>query len=517
MLRWVNIRKFLLIRDTEIEFGKGINVITGESGTGKSMIIEAISFVLGKKGNYEDGTYVEIELETDEEEPLIIGREIKGGRSRFYINGRTSTLSAVSETIKDRILIHGQNDHLSLFRHDYRRDILDEFGDLLSLREELSTAYDGLMDLKKRYDSLKEEIDNFMREKEFMKSVLSEIESVGLSPDEYETVKSEIEDLAEKERLGRSLENILSDIYYRDNSLYNALGRIISGLKGIDDKDISSFVENLELFKEKVLEGVKLLSSKIPDIDYSSIDELNEKIFRIQLLERRNKKSYRDIYEEVMEFKEKFKDTEEMERELLRLEAEIKNKEKEVFSMAEDLSGKRKEAVEKFRNGVMDILKALNLEDAIFDVDISEGDLTRYGLDRIEFLFSAMGEKPKPLNEVASGGELSRLAFALSLLKPPSGTYIFDEVDTGISGETSLKLARMIRRLADRNQIIIITHSAPIAACGDLFFVTSKEGKGISVKRLSSEESVEEIARLMGIRSANTLKGAVELLEEVRS
>ena len=517
MLRWVNIRKFLLIRDTEIEFGKGINVITGESGTGKSMIIEAISFVLGKRGNYEEGTYVEIELETGEEEPLIIGREIKGGRSRFYINGRTSTFSAVSEIIKDRILIHGQNDHLSLFRHDYRRDILDEFAGLINLREKLSTAYDNLTELKKKYDALKEEMDNFMREKEIMESILTEIESVGLSPDEYETVKREIEDLAEKERLGRSLENILNDLYYKDNSLYNALSKIISGLKNIDDKDISSFAESFESFKDKILEGVKLLSSKIPDIDYTSIDELNEKIYKIQLLERRNRKPYGDIYEEVMEFKERVKDAEDMERELLGLEREIRHKEGEILNMAKDLSKRRREAVEDFKKGVTDILKTLNLEDVVFDVDVKEGNLTRYGIDRIEFLFNSVGGEPKPLEEVASGGELSRLAFALALLKPPSGTYIFDEVDTGISGETSLKLARMIRRLADKNQIIIITHSAPIAACGDVFFVTSKGKEGISVRKLSQEERIEEIARLMGIKSESTLKGAVELLEEVRS
>ncbi len=517
MLRWVNIKKFLLIRNTEIEFGKGINVITGESGTGKSMIIEAISFVLGKKGNYEEGTYVEIELDTGDEEPLIIGREIKGGRSRFYINGRTSTFSAVSETVKDKILIHGQNDHLSLFRHDYRRDILDEFAGLIKLRDELCTYYDNLTDLKKKYDALKEEMDNFMREKEIMESILTEIESVGLSPDEYETVKREIEDLAEKERLGRSLENILNDLYYRDNSLYNTLSKIISELKSINDKDVSSFSEGLELFKDKILEGVKLLSSKIPDIDYSSIDELNEKIYRIQLLERRNRKPYREIYKEVKAFKERLKDAEDLERELLRLEMEIRRREGEVLNMARDLSKRRREAVKEFKKGVTDILKALNLEDAVFDVDIKEGNLTRYGIDRIEFLFNSVGGEPKSLEEVVSGGELSRLAFALALLKPPAGTYIFDEVDTGISGETSLKLARMIRRLAGKNQIIIITHSAPIAACGDVFFVTSKGREGVSVRKLSQEERIEEIARLMGIKSESTLRGAEELLEEVRS
>jgi len=235
------------------------------------------------------------------------------------------------------------------------------------------------------------------------------------------------------------------------------------------------------------------------------------------MLERRNKKPYREIYEEVIAFKGKLEDTEDMERELLKLEAELKRKEKEVLRMAKDLSDERVKAVKEFKGKVTDILKAINLEDAVFDVNIKEGNLTRYGKDRIDFLFNSVGGEPKPLEEVASGGELSRLAFALALLKPPSGVYIFDEVDTGISGETSLKLARMIRRLGDRNQIIIITHSAPVAACGDVFFLTSKDSRGISVRKLSPEERVEEIARLMGIKSTHTLKGAMELLEEVRS
>jgi len=517
MLRWLNIRKFFLIRDVEIEFGKGINVITGESGTGKSMIIEAVAFVLGKRGNYEEGTYVEMEIDADGEEPYIIAREIKGGRSRFYINGRTSTLSAVLETVKDRILIHGQNDHLSLFKQDYRRDILDEFANLLDLRNKLAAVYDQMVNLRKRYETLRQKIDNLLREKEFMEHVISEIETVGLSPDEYETVKREIEDLAKKEKLGRLLESILNDLYYKDGSLYNTLTKLISDLRNIEDKDISSFAESLESFKEEILDGVKLISSRIPDIDYSSIDELNEKIYRVQMLERRNKKPYREIYEEVIAFKGKLEDTEDMERELLKLEAELKRKEKEVLRMAKDLSDERVKAVKEFKGKVTDILKAINLEDAVFDVNIKEGNLTRYGKDRIDFLFNSVGGEPKPLEEVASGGELSRLAFALALLKPPSGVYIFDEVDTGISGETSLKLARMIRRLGDRNQIIIITHSAPVAACGDVFFLTSKDSRGISVRKLSPEERVEEIARLMGIKSTHTLKGAMELLEEVRS
>ncbi len=517
MLRRIRAEKFFLIEDLELEFEEGINVITGETGTGKSMTIEAISFVLGKKGNYEEGTYVELEIEKEsEEEPLILAREIKGGRSRFYINGRSSTLSVILELVEGSVVIHGQNDHLNILKADYRRDILDYFGGLTERREKFAKEFEEFNRMRREYMKLREDYENLLKEKEYLEFQVEEIKKIGISPEEYELIKKEVEVLSEKERVAEVLEKILQSLYYEPASAYNKITEILRYFDEIEDKEIREFARELEYFAERIREGIRILSSKMPDINQREVDTLNEKIFAVQLLEKKYKKPYSEIFEDVKKIEERMGKVEETETLLLKMEKDMKERDKKIRELAEELSLERRKCAEAFEKKVTEILKDLNMPDVIFKVATEETEIGKYGKDRVNFLFSSAGIKPMPLEEVASGGEISRLAFALSLIKPPADTYIFDEIDTGISGETSLKLAKMIRKLSENTQVIIITHSAPIASCGDVFFCTSKEKGKVFVKKLTDGEVLEEIARLMGIRSEHTLKGAQELLKEVR-
>ncbi len=517
MLRRIRAERFFLIEDLEVEFGESINIIMGETGTGKSMTIEAISYVLGKRGNYEEGTYVELEIEdASEEEPVILAREIKGGRSRFYINGRSSTLSVILELAENSIVIHGQNDHLNILRADYRRDILDHFSEIMEKRNKFLKVFEEFNNVKKDYFLLKEEYENLLREKEYMEFQVEELRKINISPEEYESIKKEVEILSEKEKVAEMFEKVLNNLYYDSNSAYNKISESLGYLNNIEDRELKLLVKDLEEFVEKIREGVRTISSKMPNVNPKEVDVLNEKIFAVQILEKKYKKPYSEIFESMKRIEEKIERITNMESQLLKMERVMREKEREIKSMANELSSERKKHAEAFEKKVTDILKDLNMPEVIFKVVVEEIEMGKYGKDRVDFLFNSSGSKPMPLENVASGGEISRLAFALSLIKPPASTYIFDEIDTGISGETSFKLARMIRKLGKDTQVIIITHSAPIASCGDVFFTTLKDKGKISLKKLSESEALEEIARLMGIKSEHTLKGARELMDRVR-
>ena len=517
MLRRVGVKKFLLMEDIEVEFGEGINVITGETGTGKSMTIEAISFVLGKKGNYEEGTYVEMEIEKeDNEEPIIIAREIKNGRSRFYLNGRSTTLSVISDIAGKDILIHGQNDHLNILKAEYRRDILDYFGNLMDLREEFRKEYEEFNLMRKDYLKNLEEYEKLKREKEYVEMQIEELKKIDVEPDEYERIKEEVEILSRCERISQLIEKALNNLYYKDNSAYNNIYEALKLLDQVDFEDVRSISVELENILDRLKEYVRILSSNIPQVNPNRIDTLNEKIFRIQMLEKRYGKSYKEVFEELKTIENTIKSLDDFESDLLKQERILKEKEESVRNRAEALSSKRKEYSPLLERKVIEILSNLNMREVRFKVRISETSMGKYGKDKVDFLFSSSGMEPLPVEKVASGGEISRLAFALSLIKPPADTYIFDEIDTGISGETSLKLAKMIRKLGSETQVIIITHSAPMASCGDHFYKTSKEKDRISIYKLSKGEVLEEIARLMGLKSHHTLKGAMELIEEVK-
>ena len=517
MLGRLYIESFLFIRDVELDFGEGLNVITGETGTGKSMTLSALEFVGGKQGNYEEGTAVEVEIIKDGE-AVILRREIKKGRSRYYLNGRGTSKDIVKEILKKNISIQGQNEFINLLKEDFQRKLLDKFAKLDGEIKELEKLYEHW---KKKEEDLRNFLlkrEEILQKRDYYTFRVREFEELGVSLEEYENLRKKGEILKNLEKLRKYVVQSLEELYEVENSAYERVGNAIKFLERVEayGEKFKESAERLREMKELLFEVYTELKHSLPELSEEELNEVNEKLYRIQRLEEKYKKPFPEIVKDIEEIKEFLKDSENLEGEEEHLREEAEKVRNEYLKLAYHISEKRKKAAKLLEEKIKDLFKELNLEKAGLKVRLSEGEPTKEGIDRIEFLFSSYGKDFKGIEETASGGELSRLFLALSLILPATPVYVFDEVDAGVSGETSLKLAKFLKKLSRKMQVIVVTHSAPLCAAGDKNFKTEKEFIGdiplIRVRELSPKEKLEEVARLMGLKSEKTLEGARELI-----
>ncbi|AAC06789.1 DNA repair protein RecN [Aquifex aeolicus] len=517
MLGRLYIQNFFFIRDVEVEFERGLNVITGETGTGKSMTISAIEFLMGKQGDYPEGTAVELELLGEEE--IILRREVKKGRSRYYVNGKGASKSTVLELLEGKISLQGQNEFINLFREDFQRKLLDTFANLNDKVKELEKVYNSLRKKEQELFEFLRKKEELIQKKDYLEFRVREVEEIGISSEEYEELKNKANLINNLEKVKKAVGESLYKLLEGENSVYEILGEIRKNLAKVESYSgkFSELIEKIANLEEEVYELYNSLKEEMPEISEEEVNEINEKLFRIQRLEEKYKKSFPEILKEVEEIKEELSNLNSVDFKEEELREEVEKLREEYDKLAEEVSRDRRKKAEDLEERIEEILKELNLERAKLKVEIKESEPTKYGKDKIEFLFSSYGKDFKPLEEVASGGELSRLFLALSLILPASETYVFDEVDAGISGETSFKVAKFLKELSKKMQVIVITHSAPLCAAGDKNFKTEKKFLGdipyIVVRELSEEEKVEEVARLMGMKSEKTLEGAKELVE----
>ncbi len=521
MLRRVTIENFKLIRDVEIEFGEGLNVISGETGTGKSMTISALEFVMGKQGDYPEGSAVEVELEFVSS-AVILRREVRNRRSRYFLNGRGTTAKAVKEMLEGAVSVQGQNEFIRLLKPEFQLEMVDRLGKLEGKRKEFGELYDLLESRSKELSSLITKREELVQKRDFYEFRLKEVDEVGLKAEEIEEIKAKAETLKHLEKVKKAIAEALAYLQDSDNSAYDSLGSALKSLWRIREfSDLDKEIEILTEIRDKTLEVSESLRDHDVELSPEEIDRINEILYKVQRLESKYKKPYPEILKEVEEIRRELASSYLYEDTIEALDKEVKELEGKVLDMARDLSRRRRETAKLLETRTEEVLRDLNLERAKLRVSFEEGKLTRTGIDRVKFLFSSYGSDMQPLEEVASGGELTRLFLALSLIQPPTGTYIFDEVDVGVSGETSIRLAKLLKKLSKEMQIIVITHSAPICAAGDKNFLTEKEYLGempyIRVKELSSQGKLQEVARLMGTTTENTIKGAEELVDIVNA
>ncbi len=513
MLVRLSLENFFFIKGEELYFDRGLNVITGETGTGKSLTVSSLLFLMGREGDYPEGTCVEAELDLGEEQ-VILRREIVKGRSRYYLNGRGSTKRVVEEVLSSNLLLQGQNDRTKILRMDFQREVYDRFAGCLELRKVVESVYEKVLELEERLKN----VNQRRIEREVRKRLISEeirqIEEAGLTPEEYELVKKRLEEINLAEKINNLVFQGLSNIERSLeglNELKKAL-RELFNMGVLQDKTTS-----LQLLEDYLIDLERELRSKAISYSQEELDQLNERVYKVQRLERKYRRDYRDIYEYMLKLREELQKLQEEEDTEL-LERELNLKREELYRLYEELSNKRFLAKEEFEKKVMEYLKSMGLEGASFKVffERKEG---RYGKEQVRFLFSSYGREERDISEVASGGEISRLSLALFMLSPPAQTYVLDEVDMGISGRTSIKLAKLLKELSKKTQLIVITHSPAIASVSDKHFTTKRETIGdvpfIRIVELSGEEKVEEIARLMGTVNSKTLEGAKELIKEV--
>lgn len=513
MIVRLSLEDFLFFKGVELYFDKGMNVITGETGTGKSLTLSSFLFLMGQEGDYEEGTSVELELYLDGEE-YILRREVQRGRSRYYLNGRSSTRATLRQILSSALLIQGQNDRLKILKSDFQRDLYDRFAGCIPLRQECERLYQKATELENRLKEWHQRrLEREVRIR-VLQEQIREIEGVGLLPEEYQTLRKRLEELSKAEKInslvyeGMALIGSEGGIKER----LNRLSRLLSELSALTGKPMG-----LEEVYEKLLELERELKSLRVDYSREELDRLNEKLYKVQSLERKYRMSYGELYGYMLRLREELGKLLEQEESIEEIEDALRKVKEKLEEAYKKLTNARLSKKEEFENRVKENLRDMGLEHASFVVGFEEKE-GRYGREQIRFLFSSYGSDPKPIEDVASGGEISRLSLALFMLSPPAETYLLDEVDAGISGHTSVKLARLLKRLSKSTQLIVITHLPAVASVADKHFTTKKVLKGgkpcITVEELK-ENRLEEIARLMGVVNEKTLMGAKALIEEL--
>ncbi|MFN4318951.1 MAG: AAA family ATPase [Aquificaceae bacterium] len=513
MLIRLSLEDFYFIKGEEIYFDRGLNVITGETGTGKSLTVSSLMFVMGEEGSYPEGTCVEVELFIEGESTLL-RREITKGRSRYYLNGRGSNKRVVEEILSSYVLLQGQNDRTKITRLDFQREVYDRFLNVLELRAKVEGLYQEVVELDQRIKGLKEKRLEREIRKRLIEEDIREIEGIGLTPEEYKKAKKRLEEISLAEKLNRWIFEALS-------GLSNSLEGIKSAYRALRElsayREVGEKLESLEVIRESLMDMERSLGDMILSYSQEELDALNSKLYKVQRLERKYGKSYEEIWEYMGKLREELSNLQK-EEDPEALQRELEEKEEELERLYSFLSQERLKGKEEFERRVKGYLESMGLERAVFRVSFEE-KRGRYGKEQVRFLFSSYGREERDISEVASGGEISRLSLALFMLLPPAQTYILDEIDTGISGMTSIKLAKLLRELSRNTQLIVITHSPAIASAADKHFTTRKEFIQdmplIRVVELKGEERLREIARLMGRVDQNTLRASEELIKEV--
>ncbi len=543
MLRQVRIRDFAIIDTLTMDFEPGFNVLTGETGAGKSIIVDALGLTLGARAQtdairtgksetmveaYFDipaGPHLE-RLGIPAEDGIILRRNLSaGGKSRAYVNDTMVNVQTLLEIGRSLVDIHGQHEHQSLLSSDNQRTMLDAYGKLLEERAELEGMFHKVQSLRHELSTLTSNLREKEQRIDLLKFQINEIDAASLKTGEKEALTEERAILANFARLKELTDNAYLLLYSGEGSSSEKLSAAVAMLKEIAriDHGVAETLDLLESARPLVEDAaVSLRQHKDRyDADPQRLESIEERLDLIKRLEKKYGEGIEGILkhrEEAATEMEKLTLSDERVREL---EHELSGKEKMLYERASRLSANRKEVAKKIAGSVKAVLGELAMEKADFVVEVKPVPLSSTGTDSVDFLFTAnTTEPPKPLSRVASGGELSRIMLALK------GTLaevdripvlIFDEVDAGIGGRTAESVGRRLKNLAKRHQVLCITHLPQIAAMADHHIMIEKrerkEGVYVKLTKLSPKEREEEIARMLSGKVTDiSLKHARELL-----
>lgn len=483
MLEYLRIRNYALIDELKINFQKGFNVLTGETGAGKSIIVGALGIILGEKagteyirtgekkaiieatfdisGNKEVNNILENSgIDFEKSEPLILRREINiDGKSRNYINSTPAPLSKLSEIGDFLVDVHGQHEHQSLLKINTHIDLLDKFGHLEKEKEVLAEKFRQYLNLKNTLEKLQMNEQEKTRLIELLKFSIDEIENAGLKPGEDIEFEKEYNLLNNQEKIIQSIEKSYDNLYGSEHDLYSNLNRTINELS-----EVEKFDPGIVTIKQKLEESYYLIEDVVSWLrEYKSgfnfsPERLDSIIERIELINKLKKK-YGKTIEDIITHKEKsMKDLvaiERSEEEIEKVKQEIHKIEQELNKLAVNLSGRRRVVAKLFEEKIVEHLNDLDMNKCVFKVNVTYQEstdgvvkieeknykLSENGIDHIEFLIAPnVGEEVKPLRKIASGGEMSRIMLALKTVLnevDKVDTLIFDEIDVGIGGKTS--------------------------------------------------------------------------------
>ena len=551
MLASLKVTNFAIISKLEISFEPGLNIISGETGAGKSILVGAVNLVLGGRASPDlirsgfdearvEGLFdisanqgVKNLLEqhgfgTDEE--LLISRTIsRTGRNRVFINGKLGTVSLVQQLTSGLVDISSQHEHQKLLDPETHLSVLDYFGNLSAELAEYEKEY-------VEYEALKDKLERLLIEEktkedqvEFIKYQIREIKKLNLRPGEEKELEKERNMLRHAEQLYRAAGESYELLYGETGAVLDKLDLIRKNLEELFriDKDTGNFLEILELCRVNLSELAYSIRDYKRGITFNPgrLSEIESRLHEISRVIKKHGGSSDETLKHLRMLEEKLQRLENTGFLIEEVKAELEEVEARVRKKAERLSATRQEIAREFARRVEENLRKLGMPDARFSVGFSRlpgNQLNRRGVDVAEFFFSANpGEEVKPLAKIASGGELSRIMLALKVLLSGSESrevLIFDEVDTGIGGKTASLVGKMLSRISTNQQVICITHLPQIACFGDVHFSVYKELRNgrteTFIERLSGKKREEEIARMLGglAVSEKTLAHAKELL-----
>ena len=551
MLVSLQVRDFAIVDQIDIEFEPGMTVLTGETGAGKSILIDALGLVLGERGSAQlvrEGAKraefaAEFSLaslpavrewltgqELDQDDDCLLRRVIGAdGRSRAFINGNAvpvAQLKSIGEMLLD---IHGQHFHQSLGRKNVQRDLLDHFGGHLELRAETSAAWQTWQSIAERLRELLDADADRASRVDLLTFQLQELQSLGLIEGEPQELSAERRRLQNSGRLAEGVSTSLAALFDGDanaNSLIAEAQRAVEQLASFDSdlEPLSGMLETASIQVAEATDELRRYSETI-DMDPDRRDEVERRLDAIQSIARKHRIEPDEIPRLTDRLQQEFDDLNHAEERGKELESELAVARDRYFTLAGKLTTSRRKAAKKFATAVSEAMQGLGMPGGVFEVALhalDEDKARATGIEDVEFLISANpGQSPQPLSKVASGGELSRMSLSIQVIASDGSaipTLIFDEVDSGVGGGVAEMVGRRLSDLGGSRQVLCVTHLPQVASLAANHFRISKVTDGrttrTSVNPLQHDERIEELARMLGgvEITQKTLDHAAEML-----
>ena len=550
MLLELTLRNFAIIDELTVNFGEGLNILTGETGAGKSIIVDAINLILGEKASTDL-------IKSDKEEALIealfdiskkkelkdklisLGLESKGdevvikrvipraGRSRVYINGSIATFNLLDQIVEGLVDIFSQQEHQTLLKEERHLEVLDEFGGLGSLTGRVSELYKGTTKLKREIEELERDQKNKIEREDFLRFQCKEIDSVRLEPGEDERLEEERKKLANAERLFSVANEAYGILYEGEKAVTDVLKRIRNQIDEVAKIDASlvDVAKSIEKGTIEIQDAAFTLRGYASNISFDPqrLSSIEIRLEEIKKLKRKYGGSIIEILEKRKSLEDELGRISGGGERIEALKKDVEFVESELNNCARELSEKRRQAAGRLMLSVSKELGEVGIKGGKLLVEFEKKPISELGFERVSFLFSANpDEKPKPLTRVVSGGELSRIMLVLKeiLARVEGGSVlIFDEADSGIGGAVAETVGRKIKNLSKRYQVICITHLPQVAKFADTHFRVTKMFRGnktrVQIKALNYDERVEELGRMLGgIKvTEKTIEAAREMLK----
>lgn len=563
MLREVRIENLVLARSVQLDFSSGLNLITGETGAGKSLIVDAVSLVLGARGESayvrqgSDKAQIEAIFDLSSRpdvvaaitragydasgDELLVRREIGAdGRSRAFLGSSSVTLGVLRELTRGLVELHGQHEPQTLFQPELHRELLDRFGGHDALCAEVRREAVALKEIDQQLGELEKRAALRDQRAELLRFRLAEFDAVAPVSGEEDQLRQERDVLRHAEQIGEALRSSYDSLYEREESALDLLHAAERRMRAQASRNerYAELAERLEEVRTLVQEisSDLLESAEELSADPGRLEEIEERMLGLERLRRRfDNAPLEDVITEAEAQRRELDDLGEQEESALALKERRETALASYASAAEELSKARRQAGEKLSEAVSGLLGDLSMPNARIEVsfaergdeDLSVAHASPEGLDQVEFLLQANpGEPARPLRRVASGGEISRVMLALDIALEaglPHRTLIFDEVDQGLGGDAAERLGEFLQRVSKRHQVICVTHLPQVAACADRHVFVSKKqrsGRTVAVVRAldTEDERVEEIARMLGgsMVTETALRHAEALIGERR-